>query len=303
MSLRRPFAWTLAVVVPTALAAMGCFAESGDAATGSEMGEASEALTAEQLECEGYDSTFADKLAKAGLKRDGHSSQHRCYSYVKDHIAAATGRAVPQSLYSTTYGASAYQFSNWARNNPNDLAALGFKEVALGKDERPPKGSIIVWARGQCGYSAKHGHIEVVVDDGGRACSDFCGKIPTDCGAPTVFIPVTATAPDAGSDGGTDAGGARCSARRDGGADAADARPDAADARADAADARPDVVQKDSCAGRADGWYCSELATYSAYQCKGQQIALGYQCASGQSCASSGPSRAAVMQNNVPACN
>lgn len=288
MPLRRPFAWTLAVVVPTALAAMGCFVESGDAAPEAVLGESTEALTAEQLACEGYDSAFADKLAKAGLKRDGHSSQHRCYSYVKDHLAAATGRSVPQDLYSTTYGASAYQFTNWARNNPNDLASLGFKEVTLGKDERPPKGSVIVWARGQCGYSAKHGHIEVVVDDGGRACSDFCGKIPTDCGAPTVFIPVTATSPDAGTDG-----GARCAAK-DGGADAS--KPDAADARAD-------VVQKDSCAGKGDGWYCSELVTYSAYQCKGQQIALGYQCASGKSCASSGPSRAAVMQNNVPACN
>ncbi len=291
----RRFTWVLAGVLPMALAAVGCFAESG--ASGEpelEVGSEAHALTAEQLTCEGYDATVADKLAKAGLKRDGNSSQHACYKYVKNHIAAGTGKAVPQTLYSTEYGASAYQFANWARNNPNDLASLGFKEVTLGKDELAPKGAIIVWARGQCGYSAVHGHIEVVVDDGARACSDFCGKIPTDCGAPSVFIPVTPSPAAAAP-----AAGAKCTApAKDGGADAA--RDSATDSGKDAAG---DAPHKDSCAGKSDGWFCSEVVTYSAYQCKGQQIALGYQCSAGKTCASSGPSRAAVLQNNLPACN
>lgn len=300
---RFPFARTLAAVLTAGLAAVGCFAETGEAADEGLVGETAQSLTAEQLTCEGYDSAFADKLSAAGLKRDGQKSQHRCYSYVKKHIAAATGKAVPTDLYSTKYGGSAYQFANWARNNPSDLASLGFKEVTLGKDERPPKGSIIVWARGQCGFSAAHGHIEVVVDDGGRACSDFCGKIRTTCGSPTVFIPTTGATPASATDGGPPC------PTKDGGADAAhsdaasDARADAANPADASADARADVVLKDSCAGRSDGWYCSELVTYSSYQCKGQQIALGFQCGAGQSCQSSGPNHAAVMQNNVPACN
>ncbi len=276
----------LAVLVPVAI---GCVAEE---VGGDEVDRTSHALTADQLACEGYDPTFAGKLSKAGLKRDGYGSLHRCYAYVKDHIAAA-GASVPGSLYSTTYGTSAYQFTNWARNNPSSLASLGFKEATLGPGERPPKGSILVWGRGQCGYSAKHGHIEIVVDDGGRACSDFCGKIAQGCGSPTVFIPAqkgggARTLPD---------GGPCPSATADAGRDASDAGRDTS---RDGGDAR--TPQTDSCAGRGDGWYCSELVTYSAYQCKGQQIVLGYQCPTGKQCSSNVPGGPAVMAGAVPAC-
>lgn len=275
----------LAAVLPTALAVIGCAAEQVDDSDDSEeIGETSQALSAERLACEGYNATDADKLAKAGLKRSKYRSQSKCYAYVKRHLAAA-GRSIPEQLYSTTYGASAYQFANWARNNPNDLARLGFKEVKLGSDERPPKGSVIVWARGQCGFSARHGHIEVVVDDGGRACSDFCGTIRSGCGTPSVFIPIGPGSAPSNTD---------CASASNGVAPPSPPIPTPRPT-----DAGP---QQDSCVGKADGWYCSELAAYSGYQCEGQQIAIGYQCPSG-ACAYSGPNRAAIVQDGVPACN
>jgi len=43
---------------------------------------------------------------------------------------------------------------------------------------------------------------------------------------------------------------------------------------------------KDSCAGKQDGVYCSELVEFSAYICKDQQIVGGRQCTSGNKCKS-----------------
>lgn len=47
------------------------------------------------------------------------------------------------------------------------------------------------------------------------------------------------------------------------------------------------LPSKDSCVDKPNGLYCSELATYSAYQCESGQIVSGQQCAPGKTC--SGP--------------
>lgn len=39
-----------------------------------------------------------------------------------------------------------------------------------------------------------------------------------------------------------------------------------------------DVKQLDSCEGKADGFYCSEIVESSGYYCQNQQIARGLQC-------------------------
>lgn len=44
----------------------------------------------------------------------------------------------------------------------------------------------------------------------------------------------------------------------------------------------PDLF--DSCTGRADGVYCSQLASYSAIVCQGESIALGIQCENERKC-------------------
>lgn len=84
---------------------------------------------------------------------------------------------------------NAIDISEYMAANPGYDAKVGFKRVGVGPNNIP-KGSIIGWRRGQCGYNAKYGHIEISVDNSStRACSDFCGYIKKSCGSPYVFMP------------------------------------------------------------------------------------------------------------------
>jgi hypothetical protein len=136
-------------------------------------------------------SANATKLATIAKKVDGKKSGGYCYRYVKAHLRGAGFSTA--SLESKGYGVSAYKFTTWAKANPEDLGRMGMKKVSLGLNELP-KGAVIVWPRGMCGYHKVHGHIEVVVDDNSsRACSDFCGRIKKNCGTPDIFIPKSCT--------------------------------------------------------------------------------------------------------------
>jgi len=44
------------------------------------------------------------------------------------------------------------------------------------------------------------------------------------------------------------------------------------------------IGSKDSCAGKKDGFYCSELTSYGGYYCEAGSIALGNQCPTGKTC-------------------
>lgn len=93
--------------------------------------------------------------------------------------------------------------SDWRRGNAWALAAdmrrdtayqnrVGFRDTNVSVTEIP-KGSIIAWRPGQCGYHRTYGHIEITVDARpGRAASDFVGRVKTGCGSnPATFIPVS----------------------------------------------------------------------------------------------------------------
>jgi hypothetical protein len=127
----------------------------------------------------------ATNLASIASKMDGESSQGRCYHYVKEHL-----RDAGYDISPVDDQVGAYEFGEWGDANPDQLQAMGFQKITPSLDEIP-KGSILVWAQGQCGYSAEYGHIEIVIDDdSSRACSDFCGHIKKDCGSPDIFAPV-----------------------------------------------------------------------------------------------------------------
>jgi hypothetical protein len=153
--------------------AMACAASDDLAETGED-----------ELQCK---NASAIKLASVAKKMDGKRSQGYCYRYVKAHLRAAGFST--HDIEAKGYGASAFKFSVWAKANPNELAKMGLKKVRLELDELP-KGAVIAWPRGMCGYNKTHGHIEVVVDDASsRACSDYCGRIKKGCGTPDIYVP------------------------------------------------------------------------------------------------------------------
>jgi len=162
-------------VVVGALAATGCTAADV---------EEPQSWTEDEMKCV---HTKATQLASVASKMNGSTSKGLCYRYVKAHLRAA---GFPTAdLESKGYGASAYAFTSWAKAYPSSLASMGLQKVDVALDDLP-KGAILVWPRGMCGYSQRHGHIEVVVDDASsRACSDFCGRIKKGCGTPDVYVP------------------------------------------------------------------------------------------------------------------
>lgn len=139
--------------------------------------------------CSGYDAAKGARLARQARRREGYRSQSLCYRYVKGHLEA-TGIPIRNYL-DASHELSAYRFTAWAKSSPNELRTIGFSELPRAQVDMNnlPIGSIIVWDRGECGYSSAHGHIEVVISRD-RACSDFCGRIKRGCGTPNVFVPV-----------------------------------------------------------------------------------------------------------------
>jgi hypothetical protein len=259
---------------------VACVAGTGDAGDfdgfdedGEDLGTSASALT-----CSQYDATRGAAVARAAAARQGHRSQHRCFHYVKAHLARG-GVHLPADVASGRYGGHAYQFATWAKNNPNELAAAGLARVPNPDLDALPKGAIVVWPRGDCGYSKTSGHIEIVIDEhSSRACSDFCGNLHKNCRTPPdVFIPVTS---------GSGGSGAGC------GGSTEDAG--SGDARA---------PQEDSCEGRSAGWYCSQLRNFGAFKCDASgSIVLGYQCPSNQSCSGGAGNRATVGADGNPQC-
>jgi len=126
-----------------------------------------------------YDAAFGDRVARAALRVDGRPSRNWCLAEVQNSLELAGVRAFPRLP-------GAVDLDNWLQRNV--LAGWGFE-----KQHRDvgniPRGSIIAWRPGQCGYHPIFGHIEIAVD-GGRACSDYCGAIKRGCGAPNVYVPV-----------------------------------------------------------------------------------------------------------------
>lgn len=174
------FAWVLV---------SGCSVEMEDSAT-------------QEASALGYDSALGNRVASSAARVDGRASGNMCLKGVGDSLDAAGIRPLFPRL------PAAVNFDDWARANPGELAKRGYQQQNLSIDSIP-RGSIITWRPGQCGYSSQYGHIEITIG-GGRACSDYCGNIARGCGAPGIFVPVG----DGTSSGGVpSSGGDSCAVR------------------------------------------------------------------------------------------
>jgi hypothetical protein len=119
-------------------------------------------------------STAATRLADIAQKMDGKKSQLLCYHFVKAHLRAAGFSTA--DVESAGFGRSAFMFATWAKKFPAKLAEMGLSPINPSLDQLP-RGAILVWGPGQCGFGKTDGHIEIVVDEhSSRACSDFCGS-------------------------------------------------------------------------------------------------------------------------------
>jgi hypothetical protein len=100
-----------------------------------------------------------------------------CYAAVKDSLDTI----LPKGWRSQVGPSSAYQFANSLNQNPKLFDKLKLRKIdpKTLPDNKFPVGAIIVYGRGMCGFSAEHGHIEIVVSvDPPKACSDGCEGIP-----------------------------------------------------------------------------------------------------------------------------
>lgn len=162
----------------------------GKAQSGSDEVLASDTLSivGEAEKTLGWDlaSSFGQRLANAArYNGSGRYSGSRCYEFVWADLRQVLGSSIDSTSVPSQ---SAYQFGDWADRNPQDLSSTFHLRKSNVYPESAPLGSVIVWNPGQCGYSSRHGHIEIAIG-GGQACSDFCAPIATTCSAPRVYVP------------------------------------------------------------------------------------------------------------------
>ena len=126
----------------------------------------------------GYSKEIGQKLAQNAAAKAKKNSTGYCARYVKQALEGC-GLGNGES-------GDAYKWEDILRRNPN------FKEVKIsGKDfKKLPAGCIIVYPKGDAGYSSQYGHIEISLGNG-KAVSDFVNNIKASDNA-TVFIPINA---------------------------------------------------------------------------------------------------------------
>lgn len=136
-----------------------------------------------------YSAARGQRMADRALALwNGKSSRNLCLAGVDD--TAETSGAIPASPGWIPRKPSAVDWQNFVNANPEELLARGYVRANLDVNSLP-KGAILGWRGGQCGYHSLYGHIEIVADAASSlACSDYCGAIKKNCGAPFVYIPI-----------------------------------------------------------------------------------------------------------------
>jgi hypothetical protein len=146
-----------------------------------------------------YDELRGKKLAAAAYKRTRRRFGRRCYRYVTAALRSSgmvTARRWQELGIPTR---SAADFAVWAELHPESLdQALNLRKIATPQDSSAiPLGSVVVYDRGHCGYSRKHGHIGIVsapgrlASDGREPLHDRCTATPEAREKVHVYVPVS----------------------------------------------------------------------------------------------------------------
>ena len=155
---------------------------------------------------------LGNRIADKAVARFGndYQSNYSCLGETENTIAQVMGECLQRSV-------GAAQFRDWAISNPGALGSCGWEIRSYNSVGAIPRGGVAMWRAGQCGYDGTYGHIEIAIG-GGRAISDFNNVLRTDCGLPTVMIPVRGGAPgnDDGAGGGGGGGGSDSTAATEG---------------------------------------------------------------------------------------
>ena len=145
-----------------------------------------------------YDEETALRLAGNAKRHSRGAFTGWCYSYVADAMEM-TGIIRPGQWYSLGIGVdAAADFAAWANANPGNLRrALSLARLKTPENKAElPIGAIVVYSRGACGFSARSGHIEVVVtpnwlcSDGCQAAYQACFSDPGTRARISVYVPV-----------------------------------------------------------------------------------------------------------------
>ncbi len=130
---------------------------------------------------------IAGRSAHWGASRNTTGSCYEYALYALEDSGVIRGRKAGQdwrSFYSSISldYLSAKNFGRWGTANPKAMERVfGLGKIPTPADPKTiPAGAVIVYEPGTCGFSAKHGHIEIAQGDG-TACSDHCQALYPYC--------------------------------------------------------------------------------------------------------------------------
>lgn len=134
---------------------------------------------------ESYDPVMGGKLAEAAEAGNAGAFSGKCYAYVAHHMDVAgilDFNDWAAMGIEPDFSDHAADFAVWAAANQEKMRRemkLAILPTPENKEE-VPLGSILVYDRGFCDFSAKSGHIEVLTAPD-KACSDGCEALDQKC--------------------------------------------------------------------------------------------------------------------------
>lgn len=134
----------------------------------------------------GYSAAGGQSLAKAAYRRGTtRPTVGYCLKGVEEALQASIFHGFRY------WKRSAHDFGVYVESRHAELARRGLRVVnnPPSRSSTFPKGTVMVFSRGRCGFNAQWGHIEVVVDHD-TACSDHCRRRNDEwCGPTTILYP------------------------------------------------------------------------------------------------------------------